>query len=83
MTPLGVPELPVVKVIRAVSSGVTDWIGQGSLDIMGQLMNAQLLREQMDEARLFKQADINMAGQQGQEQGIMDIATLLALYYGG
>ena len=53
--------------------------GQGSMDIMRQLLNAQLMREGMDEQRLFNQAQINMGGQQANQQGMSDLLQLLIL----
>jgi len=67
------------QTIQDTNFAAANIAGQGSLDIMRTLLNAQLVREQMDEARLFKQAEINIAGQEAQGQGVSDILQLLAL----
>ncbi|KKN63213.1 hypothetical protein LCGC14_0504030 [marine sediment metagenome] len=51
-------------------------VGQGSLGILNALINAQLGREQMDETRMFRQAQINAGG-----GGAMDDLEQILQYY--
>lgn len=54
--------------------------GQGSLGILNTLINAQLGREQMDETRLWRQAQLNAGGGSGED--IDQILTMLMMSQG-